>query len=614
MIGQEDILAPAEHSLPPSKLLSSPSKQQIPASVGQSPQPPSSHSLTMPSHPLQPISTPSSTPFGGANQVIDKSPAQFQSTINSTPASNVPGGTTSDTSSMFAPPQSYLHSMNQILHSYTPANSSQMKPTVTQSAPPKSHASGPIRSNSVGKSSTRSKPYLPPPINPAHAPSHNSVQISQQNHVFAVPAPVIRRRRGLPSNYRNRIRDENNGLLIPLVSSKEEDVELEISDTDSEPEVVSRRSTRANPPPTTQSSQAAAVQPTKPKKYIKTNHVHYPKATIRKAAEIPETLVPIKLEVDLDGYKLKDSITWNLKDNLITPEKFAEIMCVDMDLSVSKFGPIIALSIRQQLEEYAASVGEIGSIVADGEDARIVINLDLQLGRIQFRDRFEWDLTSSLTPEEFAKVICADLNISGEFHSAIATAIREQILKYTKDRLYSGEDMSFLTDNYGRNRRRGQFGPNEVRDLNYGVFRLGPEVNEWSPFIEVMTTEELEKSLVEKERESRRMRRESGRVSILNKQRLNEIQRIILQNQKVGLEQERHFMGTAVLPHPANNQAVPSAQHQPPIQNANIAPDTVKNYTMSTPQNGPPPIHKYHIGPSSRMNDALLSLDRYLRY
>lgn len=63
--------------------------------------------------------------------------------------------------------------------------------------------------------------------------------------------------------------------------------------------------------------------------------------------------------------------------------------------------------------------------------------------------------------------------------------------------------MSFLTDNYGRNRRRGQFGPNEVRDLNCGVFRLGPEVNEWSPFIEVMTTEELEKSLVEKERESR---------------------------------------------------------------------------------------------------------------
>lgn len=65
-------------------------------------------------------------------------------------------------------------------------------------------------------------------------------------------------------------------------------------------------------------------------------------------------------------------------------------------------------------------------------DSRITIKLDLALGQHKLVDRFEWDLSSGgngLSPEEFAKVMVADLNLGGEYVTVIAHAIQEQIIK-----------------------------------------------------------------------------------------------------------------------------------------------------------------------------------------
>ncbi|ORE11931.1 SNF5-domain-containing protein [Rhizopus microsporus var. microsporus] len=52
---------------------------------------------------------------------------------------------------------------------------------------------------------------------------------------------------------------------------------------------------------------------------------------------------------------------------------------------------------------------------------------------MELNDRFEWDITcKENSPEAFAKVLVSELGLSGEFKSAIAHSIREQIYTYVK--------------------------------------------------------------------------------------------------------------------------------------------------------------------------------------
>ena len=37
----------------------------------------------------------------------------------------------------------------------------------------------------------------------------------------------------------------------------------------------------------------------------------------------PEVLVPIRLDMEIEGHKLRDTFTWNKNEQLITPEQFA---------------------------------------------------------------------------------------------------------------------------------------------------------------------------------------------------------------------------------------------------------------------------------------------------
>lgn len=38
-----------------------------------------------------------------------------------------------------------------------------------------------------------------------------------------------------------------------------------------------------------------------------------------------EVLVPIRLDMEIEGQKLRDTFTWNKNESLITPEQFAEV-------------------------------------------------------------------------------------------------------------------------------------------------------------------------------------------------------------------------------------------------------------------------------------------------
>lgn len=228
----------------------------------------------------------------------------------------------------------------------------------------------------------------------------------------------------------------------------------------------------------------------------RTRHAYYEKKQLNRAADIPVHLVPINLNFEIDGVKLVDFFTWNINESLMTPEKFAQILCDDLDTPVAhQFQQQIADQIRKQCSNYVAALESdtVGDDYDKDNDLRIVIKLDINVGTINLKDQFEWPLYSSLSnsmaPEEFAKKLTAELGLGGEFTNAIAHSIREQI--YTAR-------LNIDDTNFAMNMDRYKVPPFRSKD---------EEFDEWYPVIREMTEEEIERKHKEQERNIRRMRR-----------------------------------------------------------------------------------------------------------
>ncbi|CAG8598836.1 10024_t:CDS:2 [Ambispora leptoticha] len=231
--------------------------------------------------------------------------------------------------------------------------------------------------------------------------------------------------------------------------------------------------------------EGASEKPVTKRWMRKTKHVYKSNKEMERMAEQKEVLIPIRLDFDFENHKLRDTFTWNLNEKIITPESFAEILCNDLEIPVETYTPLIAEAIRSQVAEYESAAEKSLSRV----DYRVEINLDIQVGKLNLRDRFEWDLSSDLTPEEFSRLLTADLGVGGEFAPIIAFSIHEQLLRH-KEKL-------------------DDFDP-ESEPLK-SAFRPFDEAEEWAPILETLTTEELEKIVLDKERSIRRLRRETSR-------------------------------------------------------------------------------------------------------
>ena len=143
------------------------------------------------------------------------------------------------------------------------------------------------------------------------------------------------------------------------------------------------------------------------------------------AALAEDVMIPIRLDIDLESYKIKDAFMWNmngaallriepnaylLAEELVTPDQFANIMCLDLDIPPQVFAPQISSAIRTQIEEYAP-VAEIQ--IPEETEMRVIVSLQLHLAKHLLRDQFEWNLSAAdITPEEFSKLLCQDLSLS----------------------------------------------------------------------------------------------------------------------------------------------------------------------------------------------------------
>ncbi|KAF3767286.1 hypothetical protein M406DRAFT_89802 [Cryphonectria parasitica EP155] len=271
-------------------------------------------------------------------------------------------------------------------------------------------------------------------------------------------------------------------------------------------------------------------------------------------------------------YRLKDTFLWNLHETLITTDQFAATLVQDLDLPPShrqQFITEISKQIRTQLEEYAgvalhplfhshtssaepqrqsgtsipatpqpAALGAHGAdtpvrsaevaataehVSADDADElnpddtyRCIINLTINMGNQLYSDKFEWSLLHPPgTAEVFSKQTCADLGLTGEWVPAMTHAIYEAVLRLKKEACESGGVISGWV---GATALNASDFPNDAAITSHGEragWRYDPEhlADDWEPKIEMLSKEEIEKREGDRERQIRRLRRETARFS-----------------------------------------------------------------------------------------------------
>jgi chromatin structure-remodeling complex subunit SFH1 len=116
-------------------------------------------------------------------------------------------------------------------------------------------------------------------------------------------------------------------------------------------------------------------------------------------------------------------------------------------------------------------------------------------------DRIEWDLSSQLTPELFANQLVAELGLGGEAAPLIAHAIHEELIRHKKDCLERG-----LVGLAGKESNRG------AKKME-GIWRDLHEAGDFGPKVEELTPEDIDRVEIDRERHSRRVRRDRDQIN-----------------------------------------------------------------------------------------------------
>ncbi|KAL1306643.1 hypothetical protein AAFC00_005319 [Neodothiora populina] len=150
---------------------------------------------------------------------------------------------------------------------------------------------------------------------------------------------------------------------------------------------------------------------------------------------------------------------------------------------------------------------------------RCIVSLSVNLQNSLYTDKFEWSLAHPPGfAEMFAKQTCADIGLSGEWVPALAHAIYEAVLKLKKEVI---ENNGSLLGIIGSGINAWGEIDNEAAEVHGdGSLALGEGAGwrfdnedlgaEWQPRVETLSKEEIEKREGDRERQIRRLRRETA--------------------------------------------------------------------------------------------------------
>ncbi|KAH8696693.1 putative SWI-SNF complex subunit [Talaromyces proteolyticus] len=238
---------------------------------------------------------------------------------------------------------------------------------------------------------------------------------------------------------------------------------------------------------------------------------------LKAQGELKEDLVPIRLDCDWEKVKIRDTFTWNLHDRVTSPELFAEKLVEDLGLALETSAPLIrqiTQSIQEQLGDYFPHVfmeeealdPHLPYDAYKNDEMRILVKLNITIGQHTLVDQFEWEINNPYnSPEDFALQMTNDLSLSGEFTTAIAHSIREQVQLFTRSLYITAHPFD------GR--------PVDDPDLKTAflpspitsTFRPFQAAKEYTPYLYELNEAELERTEVSISREQRRQKRSVNR-------------------------------------------------------------------------------------------------------
>ncbi|KAI4335120.1 hypothetical protein L6164_013798 [Bauhinia variegata] len=217
-----------------------------------------------------------------------------------------------------------------------------------------------------------------------------------------------------------------------------------------------------------------------------------------------DNLVPIRLDIEIDGQRYKDAFTWNPSDPDSEVVVFAKRTVKDLKLPPA-FVTQIAQSIQSQLSEFRSYEGQD---MYAGEKI-VPIKLDLRVNHTLIKDQFLWDLNNfESDPEEFARSFCKDMGIKDpEVGPAIAFAIREQLYEIAIQSVVSAREIRMSkkgrrgSDNFSVSKGGAVavdlvklFGPKS------SVIRKRKEWDVYEPIVDLLSNDEVDALEAKEER------------------------------------------------------------------------------------------------------------------
>ena len=234
-------------------------------------------------------------------------------------------------------------------------------------------------------------------------------------------------------------------------------------------------------------------------------------------AEQLDELVPIRLDVEWNKIRLRDTFTWNLHDRVVSPDLFAQQLVEDFGLPLDQCGPLVqqvSASLREQVQDFYPHVfieeealdPHLPYTAYKDDEMRIAIKLNITIGQHTLVDQFEWEINNAQnSPELFAKQMTMDMSLAGEFTTAIAHSIREQSQLFTRSLYVTGHpfDGRLIEDQ----ELKAGFLPSPMPS----PFRPYQAAKEFQPYVYELNDTELEKTELSLSREERRQKRSVNR-------------------------------------------------------------------------------------------------------
>lgn len=245
--------------------------------------------------------------------------------------------------------------------------------------------------------------------------------------------------------------------------------------------------------------------------------VHIPRTDMTDQADLKEELVPIRLDIEMDKIKLRDTFTWNLHDYLTNADIFAEGLVEDFSVPPEFAGNMVrqvSQKIKDQIVDYHPHVFIEDPSLVDGipyfayknDEMRVLIRLNITIGSHTLIDQFEWEINNPMNnAEEFARMMARDMALSGEFTTAIAHQIREQSQMFTRSLYIIGHPFD------GRPIDDADVRDNFLPSPLHSVFRPVQAAKDYTPYLYELSEGDLQREELSILRDQRRQKRSVGR-------------------------------------------------------------------------------------------------------